>query len=112
MLSYYGSLRYSVSQVGARVSSTGTLLVLACACCPAQLYTISTVAGGAPLQTPAPAINQPIFPQALATDATGNVYFASGNCVFKLDQSSVLTRIAGTSRAGYWGMADPRQTHN
>ena len=30
----------------------------------------------------------------MATDAAGNVYFASDNCVFKLDQSGILTRAA------------------
>ncbi len=33
----------------------------------------------------------------------GNVDFVSGSTVFKLDQSGVLTRVAGNSRTGYSG---------
>ena len=31
-------------------------------------------------------------------DPEGSVYFASLNCVFKLDSNGVVTRIAGNSR--------------
>ncbi len=43
----------------------------------------------------------------VATDATGNVYIASDNCVFKVDSSGVMTRFAGTSRAGHAGDGGP-----
>ena len=43
----------------------------------------------------------------MAIDVNGNVYFASLNCVFKLDGSGTLTRIAGNSRAGYSGDNGP-----
>jgi hypothetical protein len=50
--------------------------------------------------------------QGVAVDAAGNVYFNSLNCVFKLDRRGFLTRVAGTSYAGYSGdgyiyIADP-----
>src|ERR1019366_8217461 len=69
----------------------------------AQPYLISTVAGGAPPQTPVPATNASISPSGVATDHSGNVYFSSRNAVFKLDPSHSLTRIAGTSRPGFSG---------
>src|SRR5712692_145028 len=78
----------------------------------AQQYRISTYAGGAPPPTPAPAVAGSIgIPLGVATDARGNVYFASidlnsvsrGSSVLRLDQSGVLTRIAGNSRPGYSG---------
>lgn len=69
-----------------------------------QQYTISTVAGGAPPATPAPGTAVPIGnPVGVATDSAGNAYFTSLNCVFKLDLKGVITRIAGTSRLGYYG---------
>ncbi len=37
------------------------------------------------------------------TDARGNVYFSDNNCVFKVDNTGTLTRLAGTGRAGYSG---------
>ena len=46
----------------------------------------------------------------MATDASGNVYFASGdrgNSVFKLDPSGALTRVAGNARTNYSGDAGP-----
>src|SRR5213593_4017849 len=74
----------------------------------AQQYVISTIAGGAPPPTPVAAVNANIGPTyAVATDAPGNVYFISDDCVFKLDQNGVLTRVAGDSRAGYSGDGGP-----
>jgi len=76
----------------------------------AQQYVISTYAGGAPAPTPASALAGSIgAPISVATDAAGNAYFASPdlNCVFKLDRSGVLTRVAGTSLLGYSGDGGP-----
>jgi trimeric autotransporter adhesin len=71
-------------------------------------YTISTIAGGAPPSTPVAATSISIGrPQRVTVDAAGNVYFTSLNCVFKVDGSGALTRIAGNSRAGYSGDAGP-----
>ena len=74
----------------------------------AQQYLISTVAGGAPPPTTLPAVSASIgSPQGIATDGSGNVYFASLNCVFKVDRAGTLTRIAGTSRIGFSGDGGP-----
>ena len=74
----------------------------------AQQYLISTYAGGAPLPTPALAVDVPIqAASGVATDAAGNIYFAVADSVFKLDQGGVLTRVAGNSRPGYSGDGGP-----
>jgi sugar lactone lactonase YvrE len=75
----------------------------------AQQFVISTYAGGVPiLPTPTAAVNVAIgSPQAVATDAVGNVYFTGLNCVFKMDQNGVLTRVAGTGVSGYSGDGGP-----
>jgi uncharacterized protein (TIGR03437 family) len=69
-----------------------------------QQYTITTLAGGAPPSTPASAVSVSIGqPQRLTVDPAGNLYFTSGNSVFKLDGNGVLTLVAGNSRPGYSG---------
>jgi hypothetical protein len=75
----------------------------------AQQYVISTYAGGAPQATPVPGMAVSIgWPKGdVATDAAGNVYFASDNCVFKLDTNGFLTRVAGNSRVGFSGDGGP-----
>lgn len=73
----------------------------------AQQYVISTVAGGVPPAS-GPAVNTSIgLPSAVVTDPAGSVYFSSLNCVFKVDSSGALTRIAGNSRPGYSGDGGP-----
>ncbi|MGA7236592.1 MAG: hypothetical protein WBY44_12980 [Bryobacteraceae bacterium] len=70
----------------------------------AQQYVISTVAGGA--ASPASiAANQASIgdPPRVAVDGAGNIYFGGTHCVFKVDSSGTLTRIAGTGRSGYSG---------
>ena len=72
----------------------------------AQPYTISTFAGGAAPPLSAAALTVAVgAPSGVATDSAGNVYFASDslNCVFRLDTSGMLTRVAGNSKAGYAG---------
>jgi hypothetical protein len=77
-----------------RVSAVIGLLTASLA--HAQQYMISTVAGGGPLlRTPTPALDVPIYPAGIATDAKGNVYFANSHFVFRLDPAGLLTRIAG-----------------
>jgi trimeric autotransporter adhesin len=76
----------------------------------AQSYMISTFAGGVPPFTPVPGLNASVSPFRIATDGAGNIFFTSLNCVFKLDQSGVLTRLAGTSRSGYSGDGGPATT--
>jgi hypothetical protein len=78
-----------------------TVLLLSTACALfAQSYTITTFAGGAPPPTPIAAVKASIFPAAGIAADVGNVYFSFSNCVFKVDASGVLTRVAGNSR---WG---------
>jgi trimeric autotransporter adhesin len=84
-----------------------SILLLAGITAFAQQYTISTVAGGAPPATPATALNTSIGqPRKLAVSGS-NVYFSSGNSVFKIDASGTLTLIAGNSRAGFSGDGGP-----
>ncbi len=69
-----------------------------------QTYLISTVAGGGVPFTPAAASGVGLAPPVgTAADAFGNVYFSSGNLVFKVDGSGILTRVAGNGKAGYSG---------
>src|SRR5262249_55268280 len=71
-------------------------------------YVISTFAGGGPPPTPVLGVDMPIGAlQSVATDATGNTYFVASYCVFKLDPSGVVTRIAGDGRPGYLGDGGP-----
>jgi uncharacterized protein (TIGR03437 family) len=70
----------------------------------AQDYLISTISGGAPPVTPAPAAFSSIGdPPRVAVDTAGNVYFASLHSVFKVDATGTLTRIAGSGRYGNSG---------
>jgi sugar lactone lactonase YvrE len=74
----------------------------------AQPYVISTIAGGAPPPTPAAAVNASFpLPPDVAADSSGNVYFTAVNCVFKIDASGTMTRVAGTARAGSSGDGGP-----
>ncbi len=83
-----------------------SILLMASTAFPQQ-YTISTFAGGAPPTTPVSALNTSIGqPRKLATSGS-NVYFSSGNSVFKIDGSGTLTLIAGNSRAGFSGDGGP-----
>ena len=73
-----------------------------------QQYTISTYAGGAPPPTPTLSADKAIGGAAsLATDNAGNLYFVSFNCIFRLDHSGVITRVAGISPPGYSGDGGP-----
>src|SRR5580692_1086956 len=87
----------------------GALLLMNCGIGWAQQYVISTVAGGAPPQTPVAGPKASVGAvTGIATDAAGNVYFSSAlACVFKLDQNGTLTRYAGTCRPGYSGDGGP-----
>jgi uncharacterized protein (TIGR03437 family) len=71
----------------------------------AQQYAISTYAGGgiAPVKS-IPALQASLSqPAVIAVDTSGNLYFANGNAVFKLDANAAVTRIAGTGVAGFSG---------
>jgi len=86
-----------------KIRLTLGLLFLAVAA-HAQQYTISTFAGGTITPTPATASNSSIgSPVGVAVDAAGNVFFASFDAVFKIDNKGVLTRYAGTVMRGFAG---------
>ena len=75
-------------------------------------YVISTTARGSlpPTAVAATLVQTPVqSTQSIASDAAGNVYFASQlqNSVFKVDTTGVMTRIAGTGVAGYSGDSGP-----
>jgi len=91
-----------------RAVKSAVLLALAANLLPAQPFTISTFAGGAPPVTPAPALEASIgYPQALAADANGNIYFSGLNCIFKLDSTGTVTVVAGNGRPGFSGDGGP-----
>lgn len=77
--------------------------IIAVAVLHAQPYLITTVAGGAPPQTPVTATDASVSPGGVTVDNAGNVFFSSRNAVFKLDAKGVLGRIAGNSRSGFSG---------
>lgn len=84
------------------------LLALAAGTIAGQSFTISTYAGGAAPVTPARALGTSIgWPQALAVDASGNIYFTGVHCVFKLDSTGTLTVVAGNGRQGFSGDGGP-----
>ncbi len=85
------------------------ILLAACPSAWAQQYVISTFAGVVPPPTPIAGVDASIGqPSTVATDSAGNAYFSANlACVFKLDSNGVLTRAAGTCRAGYSGDGGP-----
>src|SRR5215475_7976332 len=99
------------------------VLLLFVATSYSQQYLSTTIAGGGPPPTAAPALTPPITaargtffsdgagdggsPTAVAWSSSG-LYFAADNCIFKLDRSGLITRIAGASLlAGYAGDGGP-----
>src|ERR1044071_2646392 len=73
-----------------------------------QPYNISTVVGGIPPATPAPATGVSIGdPPRVAVDESGNIYFAGMHSLFRVDRSGMLARLAGTGRAGVSGEGGP-----
>ena len=90
------------------MQKSGLLLLLAgVSVAIGQQYSITTVAGGAPPPTPATATATSVGqPRRVAVDSSGNVYFSSGNSVFKLSGTTV-TLFAGNSRPGYGGDGGP-----
>jgi uncharacterized protein (TIGR03437 family) len=69
---------------------------------------ITTIGGGAPPTTPVTGVNTSIGqPQNAAADSAGNIYFSSGNAVYKLTSAGSLTLFAGNARVGYSGDGGP-----
>lgn len=85
----------------------GALVVLSCSA-SAQQYLVSTIAGGAPPLTPAPALGSSVgATNTVACDAAGNCYFTGGQNVFKINSNGILTVFAGNSRRGFSGDGGP-----
>ena len=79
-------------------------LLLSAATISAQQYLVTTVAGGGLPASPAPALSVWLpSVSGVAVDRLGNVYFGAGNCVYKVDGTGTLTRVAGSSRPGDFG---------
>jgi sugar lactone lactonase YvrE len=78
------------------------VLAFTAATCFAQPFVISTIAGGGPGSGPALTTSVP-NPQAITSDAAGNIYYVALSSVYKLDTSGNLTRIAGVGLSGYTG---------
>jgi uncharacterized protein (TIGR03437 family) len=72
----------------------------------AQQYTISTFAGGAPPSVPT-YLSMVINTQGLSLDDQGRLYVSANDCVFRLDPSGALARIAGNAIPGYSGDGAP-----
>lgn len=71
--------------------------------CRAQVYTITTVAGGAPppfTGDGGPALKAYISPRDVAVDAVGNIYIADSAEIRKVTANGIITAVAGggTSR--------------
>jgi sugar lactone lactonase YvrE len=92
-------------------TALGLMLLSGAAAGQTQQYTISSAAGGIILPpTPGTALNTGIgSAAAVATDAAGNIYFASATfySVFKIDLNGTLTLVAGTGRQGDSGDGGP-----
>jgi uncharacterized protein (TIGR03437 family) len=90
-------------------SQAGVTIATAVGANQPQQYALATYAGGGPPPTPIEAANAPIeYATAVTSDGAGNVYFVSSlNCVFKVDPLHSVTRVAGTSYAGYSGDGGP-----
>jgi hypothetical protein len=70
---------------------------------PVQAQVIHTVAGGGP-SNGIVATSASIAGYSPAVDANGNVYFSSGEAVYKLDTTDHLTRVAGQNIAGVFAL--------
>ena len=82
----------------------GAALVVLPSLCEAQGYLITTVAGGGVPFTPAAARSMPLGSiGSVAAGAHGDVHFIASGYVFQMNSERILTRIAGTSPAGYSG---------
>jgi len=81
------------------------LALHAAALASAQPNTISTYAGGGPVNGPALSIN--VAPQGIAATANGDVYFTSSNAVYKL-AGGIAVLIAGTPGIGGYSGDDDR----
>ena len=96
-------------RVAGRLVGSASAVLLLCACVArGQQYSITTVAGGAPVATPVTATSISIGqPRRMAADSAGNLYFTSGNCVYKINSSGSMSLVAGSGRPGFTGDNGP-----
>jgi sugar lactone lactonase YvrE len=88
------------------VVCAGMLLAMSGVASAQQDY-INTFAGGGPNNVPATSANANA-PGAVVLDGAGNIYYTSGNRVFKVNGSTrILTVFAGNGFAGYSGDGGP-----
>lgn len=74
----------------------------------AQTYTISTFAGGGVIVNTLGPSGGLYNPTAAAVDNTGNIFFAEGNAVVRLDATTgLLTLVAGGGTPGFGGDSGP-----
>jgi len=92
-----------------RLYRSGLVLLASCAAGWAQQYTVSTIAGGAPLAGQSvPAVSLSVGqPARVTADSHGNFYFSSLNSVFKVNSAGAIALVAGTLHAGYSGDGGP-----
>ena len=96
-------------RIAYRLKPSGLILLACCATATAQQYSITTVAGGAPLfgqalKATGVSMGQPA---RVTADSAGNFYFSSLNSVFKVTPGGTLTLVAGTGHAGFTGDGGP-----
>ncbi len=85
-----------------------SIVIAAAAGLRGQGFLLSTVAGGAAPKTPVAATQVTITGiGGVAADGQGGVYFTALDCVFRVDASGVMTRVAGNARAGFSGDGGP-----
>ena len=81
-----------------------SLILLVADLCSAQQFLVSTLVGGNPPSTPATAASAWVGnPDSVSASPSGDVYFTSLHCVFRVDANGVIWRVAGTSRKGFSG---------
>jgi hypothetical protein len=87
------------------------LAISVCRIASAQTYTISTVAGGAPLPNNIPGMSASLYnPISVAVDKAGNIFFADtvGHLVLRVDATTGnLTVVAGNGMYGFSGDNGP-----
>lgn len=74
----------------------------------AQQYIINTAVGGVPPAETNDAVSAWVGPTfGVTIDASGNTFFATASCIFKVDVKGVMTRVAGTGKPGFSGDGGP-----
>jgi uncharacterized protein (TIGR03437 family) len=94
-----------------RLPITAVLAICVCRIAAGQTYTISTVAGGAPLPNSIPGTSASLYnPASVAVDKSGNIFFADtvGHVVLRVDAITAnLTVVAGNGMYGFSGDNGP-----